>query len=213
MDESKPRFSTGVRFLDMELGGGIPAGDMVALTTPPDSQSELLFTELARMQDLLYVSTICRDEDELEEWIEPSGYDQGTDVTVAHVAPEELLADPDVLLEKIEEGSCLVLDPMNGLEAAGRDRYLTLLNDLKERLRETESIALIHCLKEEGDLERRPLTLKRADHVWHLRQTVESEEIMTTLLVPKSRGNQALTEAISIELADEVKIDTSRNIA
>jgi len=36
---------------------------------------------------------------------------------------------------------------------------------------------------------------------------------VTTLLVPKSRGDEVPEEAISIELADDVHIDTSHNFA
>lgn len=56
------RFSTGVRFFDKGVGGGIPAGGLLALVAPASSQSELLFEELVRAQSVWYVSTVCSDE-------------------------------------------------------------------------------------------------------------------------------------------------------
>lgn len=213
MDESTPRFATGIRFLDMQFGGGIPAGDMVAVTAPPDSQSEVFFKELAREQSLLYASTICDDEAELEEWVEPPGSDGAVEVAVTHLDPERFLASPDEVLGSIPENSCVVVDPIDELETGGRDAYLHGLNLLKERLRDSDSVAFVHCLDGDEVPGRRSLTLKRADHVWRLRQTVDADELSTTLYVPKSRAGETITEAIKVELSDRVDIDTSRNIA
>lgn len=212
MQDTDARFSTGVRFLDMELGGGIPVGDLVALTTPPGSQSETIFREIGRSQPLQYVSTICSDEDELRTWVEPSADTASGDLSVGYVPPETLLDDPSAFVEEIQPGTCLILDPVNVVEASNWKQYLAVLNALKRRLRDAESVALLNCL-DDATPDNRSLTLKRADHVWQLNQTVESEELSTTLLISKARGSNVPNEAISIELAEQVRIDTSRNIA
>jgi hypothetical protein len=41
----------------------------------------------------------------------------------------------------------------------------------------------------------------------------ETDELATTLVVPKSRDGETITEPITMEIADRVQIDTSRNIA
>lgn len=212
MDESTSRFSTGIRFLDMQFGGGIPPGDVVALVAPPDSQSEVFFKELAREQPLRYASTIAGNEAELEEWVQPAGHETG-DVSVTHLDPESFQAEPEEVLGDLGEKECLVVDPIDELEAGARKRYLAGLNTLKDRLRMTDSIAVVHCLDGQDVPDQRSLTLKRADHVWRLRQTVKTEELSTRLYVPKSRAGQPITEAIRLELSDRVDIDTSRNIA
>ena len=213
MGDTDDRFSTGIRFLDMEVGGGIPAGDIVALTTPPDAQTEVLFTEFARVQPTQYVSTVCADERELREWVDPPDDAPNDIVTVGYSAPDDLLADPSTLVERIPSETCVVIDPVNPMEAADREAYLALLNAVKERLRDVGSIGFLNCLDADPPPANRSLTLKRADHVWQLRRSVDGGEVATSLLISKARGNSVPQEAISIELADKVRIDTSRNIA
>jgi KaiC/GvpD/RAD55 family RecA-like ATPase len=213
MGDEDPRLETGVRFLDMELGGGIPVGDIVALTAPPASQSELILTEIARAQPVHYISTICDEEAEATEWIEPGGFEGGEQISVSTATPETLVTDPPALFEEAPNEGVIIIDPMGGLETTDRGAYLGLLSALKRHLRTTDSVALLHCLDAEETTGKRRLTLKRADHIWQLQLHVDSAEVTTTLLVPKARGGEMLTEAVSIELVDRVRIDTSRNIA
>jgi len=213
MDGTDARFSTGIRFLDMEVGGGIPVGDIVALTAPPDAQTEVLFKEIARVRATQYVSTICPDEAELREWVRPPETAPNDVVTVGYRDPAKLLDDPSALVDRVPSETYLIIDPVSVLEAGDREAYLGVLNALKERLREVGSVALLNCLRGDRTPDNRPLTVKRADHVWKLRRSVDGGEVSTTLLISKARGNSVPQEAISIELADEVRIDTSRNIA
>lgn len=213
MSDSTPRFSTGIPFIDKEFGGGIPAGDVVAIIAPPDSQSELLTQELARAQTMHYFSTVCQDEGELRELIEPPDATGDSDITTTYVETEAFLQSPEDLFGDLPEESCLVVDPMDELETGTRSEYLAALNVLKRELRATGSIAFVHCLDGEDTPELRSLTLKRADHVWRLRQEIESGELTTTLYIPKSRDGVTITDAIKMELTDKVRIDTSRNIA
>lgn len=213
MDDTDGRLSTGIRFLDMEVGGGIPVGDIVALTTPPDAQSEVLFKEIARVQPVHYISTICPDETELRRWIEPAGMESAEEMSVSYSEPSELLNDPDAVLAEIPSDACVIIDPLDPLEETTTESYLSLLNAIETRVRAVESVAFLNCLATDSKPAGRPLTLKRADHVWQINQSVDGGELQTSLLISKSRGNAVPTEAISIELADKVQIDTSRNIA
>lgn len=211
MSPADDRFSTGVRFVDKRLGGGIPAGGLLALVAPAGSQSELLFEALASAEPVWYLSTICSDEDELREIVDPTG-DRARDLTVEYVPPRTLIDDPASFVEEIRPESCVVFDTANGLEAAPDEAYLAFLNTLKARLRATGSIAILHCLADEPIPDGRPLTLKRSDHIWRLELAV-GDELITRLIIPKSRGYQVLTEPLQLELVDEVNVDTSRNIA
>lgn len=211
MSQTEKRFSTGVRFLDKRLGGGIPAGGLVALVTPAGSQAELLFKELVSAQTVRYISTVCSDEDELRENVSPR---EGSpeNLSVEYVTTETILDDPATHIESIEPGSFGVIDTVNRLESAPEEQYLSFLNDLKERLRETDSIGILHGLTDKPTPKNRSLTLKRADHVWQLELAV-SDRLITRLVIPKSREYQVLTEPLELELIDEVLVDTSRNIA
>jgi len=203
--------STGVPELDRRLGGGIPAGSLVALTAPPDSQSELLFAELARMQRVLYASTVRADESEIHGWLDPPGED--ADVHVTHLDAKQFLSSPEGFVEDLPGESCLVVDPIDELEAGPREEYVDALNALKRGLRGADSVAFVHCLAGDRVPDLRSLTLKRADHVWRIRQTVDADELTTALFIPKSRAGETVTEALTMELTDRVRIDTSRNIA
>lgn len=211
MNESVERFSTGVRFFDKRLGGGIPPGGLLALVAPAESQSELLFEELVRAQPMWYLSTICSDEDELREILDPTG-NQAKDLTVDHVTPAELLEDTASFVSRIEPGSGVLIDTVNGLEAAPGEQYLAFLNELKRELRAANSFAVLHGLADDPTPAGRPLTLKRADDIWRLELAV-SDEVVTRLVIPKSRDYRVLTEPVRLELVNEVVVDTSRNIA
>lgn len=211
MSSSEDLFSTGVRFLDKRLGGGIPAGGMIALITPAGSQSELLFEEIAGEQSVWYLSTMVSDEDELRDIVSPR---EGTphDLTVEYITTEKLLEDPTSYIGNIDPESFVIIDTVNGLESTNASQYLSFLNELKEHLRANDSVGILHGLTDEPTPEERPLTLKRADHVWQLELAV-SDRLITRLLIPKSREYQVLTEPLELELIDQVVVDTSRNIA
>lgn len=212
MAASTDRFPTGLRFLDKQLGGGLIPGGMLALTAPAQSQAELLFQEFARERPLLYVSVMSPDESELREIIDPAG--EGTvDVDVAYHDLDTVLADPEAFAAELPGDAYVVIDTVNGLERAPTETYLAFLNAVKRRLREGNGFAVIHCLKEEPAPDNRALTLKRADHIWDLRVSVDSSDISTVLCITKSRENQILAEPLPLELSDEVRIDTSRSIA
>lgn len=212
MGESNLRFSTGMRYLDMQVGGGVPAGDIVVLTAPPNSQSEMLFLELASVESTVYLSTTARETEALRARLELSG-DSAEDLTVGHLDPAAFLEDPETHVDDFQPESVIVIDPVDLLESGSREKYLTALNLIKSRLQEKDSVAVLHCLSDEPTPDHRSLTLKRADQVWSLRQTIENGELQTTLYIPKSRIGSIIADGISIELTDGVYIDTSRNIA
>jgi KaiC/GvpD/RAD55 family RecA-like ATPase len=212
MDGSTGRFPTGLRFLDKQLNGGLKADGILALTSPAQSQVELLFQELARERPLTYVSLLSPDETELRGIVDPSG-DDAVDLSVAYHDPDTVLADPESFAAGLPEDSYVVIDSVNPVERASPEKHLEFLNAVKQRIQRTGSFAVIHCLKQEPPPENRALTLKRADHIWDLRVSVESSDIETVLCITKSRENQILSEPLPLEFSDEVRIDTSRSIA
>jgi KaiC/GvpD/RAD55 family RecA-like ATPase len=210
MDDGPARFSTGLRFLDQQLDGGVATGGVVALLAPPQSQVELLFREFARGQPLVYVSTLCADESDRRDIVDPA--DAAT-VETAYHDPEAILADPEAFASALPTTSYVVVDSVDALERGAPARYLDFLNALKRRMREAGGVAVVHCLKGEHTPENRTLTLKRADHVWDLRLDVDANTIDTTLCITKSRTDRAFSEPLPLEFAERVRIDTSRTIA
>lgn len=206
------RYSTGLPFLDFRLDGGIPAGTLLALTAPVSSQSEHLLYHLATSQPLLYLSTTNPAEVELRTAIEEAAISSPEDLEFKHASPQELLADSASSFDRIRPESFVVIDPIDRLERAEYDQYVPFINTLKERLRETDSVGVFHCLDTASPPDNRQFTLKRADTVWQLEQIARSREIDTRLLVTKARRGRALSEPIPIAISDHVRIDTSQRI-
>lgn len=199
------RLSTGIDILDRRLNGGFPPGTLVALVAPPDTQSELLLSALARERPTRYVSTV-RPAAEIEADLD------ATDLTVDRVTPEALLDSPGAYVD-VGEASNVVVDPTTGLESGDRDAYVDALNALKGRLAATGSVGLLHCVDAEPTPRHRGLTLHRVDVVWRLDLLVTSLDVRTRLVVSKFRGGKALQEPIKLLLTDRVQVDTSRDIA
>lgn len=211
MAQANRTFSTGLQFLDRRIGGGFQAGSLVALAAPPGSQSELLLAQFLGTHRTVYVTT-TRPEAEVREWAAARAPgDPG--LSVAEVAPEELLEAPEAVAELLPPESFLIVDTANGLETAPRPRYLEALNCLKRRLREVDGVGVLHCVDRRTPPPRRSLTLNRADTVWQLEVQALSRELKTRLLVTKDRYGHTLTEPVPLLLTDRVRIDTSRRIA
>lgn len=211
MEGAKRRYSTGLTFLDRELDGGVEVGGLVALVAPPTSQSEVIVRQLMSVNRTCFVST-TRPEDEVRDWLTGHGV-ADVDWTVTTVDPAELRSDVEAATADLTPESLLVVDPIDLVEDAPTAEYLAFLDDLKARLRETDSVGVVHCFSEEPPSKQRQFTLHRADQVWEVQVMVLSREIKTRLLITKSRHGRALTDPIHIVLTDRVQVDTSRRIS
>lgn len=210
MGVSQRQYSTGLHFLDRRIGGGLEAGSLLAYTAPPESQSELLLREFLMANPTYYVST-TRPTDEVREWATATRSAE-PELTVRHIAPDNLLDGVDELRADFEPESFLIIDSINAIEMASRESYLAFLNDLKELLRRTDSVGVLHCLDLPQNPPRRGLTLHRADQVWQLQVLSLSQEIKNKLLITKARNSRALSQPIDLLLTDRVRVDTSRTI-
>ena len=205
------RLRTGVDALDRELDGGVPAGSVVAYTAPPASQSELLLYELTSTRETVYVST-DRTEDLVADAFERARCPTG-DPQIRYVAGDTPLEHARRLFRSIGERQNLVIDPTDTLERQERSRYQAFLNELGNHMANTGSVAVLHCLDSEATPELRATTQHMADVVFELSQSFNGSDVETRLAVPKFRGGQALNETIKLELADRIRVDTSRDIA
>jgi KaiC/GvpD/RAD55 family RecA-like ATPase len=204
MADDPGRLTTGVAALDEALGGGFPAGSLVALTAPPDSQSELLCYEFAAATGGRYLSTF-RPADEVRAVLDATLPD--ADVPVEQLHADDLLDDPGGTLDALDlDASGIVVDTATELERAGRDRYRRALDVFKRRLRSTDSVALLHCQDVEPTPMRRGLTLGRADVALRLRFTGFPDRVAPRLLVTKLRGGVPSEEALAIRFGERVEI-------
>jgi KaiC/GvpD/RAD55 family RecA-like ATPase len=205
------RVSTGVDVLDRKLDGGIPTGSMVALSAPPASQAELLLYEFTSARRTLYL-TADRDEAAVVEALENVPGLAGTP-DVRRVAGDAPLDHSRRLFRRLPEDANLVVDPVDVLEKTDEDRYRNFLNDLQNHLHNTDGVAALHCLDGRAVPDTRDVTEHVADVIFQLHTEYSGDTVETRLAVPKFRGGRALSETIKLELADTVRIDTSRDIA
>lgn len=205
------RLETGINVLDRKLNGGVPPGYLVAYTANPASQSELLLYELTAARDTLYLTTE-RSADVVHHAIEESPSAVGNP-TVRRIAGDAAFENALRLIRALPDESNLIIDTVDFLEQADTDDYIAFLNDLKAVMLETDSIAVLHGLKGTNEPANRTRTEHAADAIFDLRTRVAGSELETHLAIPKFRSGGQPTEAIKLELTEEVAIDTSRDIA
>lgn len=211
MLQGETRFTTGIGPLDRRLGGGVPAGSVVALTAPPTSQSELLLYQLAAQQRTLYLSA-RRTAPAIRDAIERS-VPQYAQIHVHAVDRDAPVDDITDLVGQFDASSVVVIDPMDVIEASEPDRLREFCCTLRERLVEADSIAVLHCLSGRDVPDGRDVTANMADVVFQLETERDGDSVENTLAVPKFRGGPALGKALELELTEDVVVDTSRDIA
>lgn len=211
MEGMARRLSTGVEVLDRELNGGLPAGSVVAYQAPAASQGELLLYELTRPRETMYLTT-DRTEDAVAEGIETTQAPTGSP-EIQLVTGEDPLDAARRAFRRAFDGMTVIIDPVDPLESVDRARYETMLNELKNHMANTGSIAFLHCLKRDREPERRPTTNHMADVVFDLSVTMKGGDLDSRLSVLKYRGGTIPSESIKLDLTERVRVDTSRDIA
>ncbi|MFC6889862.1 RAD55 family ATPase [Halorubrum trueperi] len=207
---------TGISVLDREFGGGLPSGSVVALKADPASQSELIINRLSRVRKCRYLTTV-RSPDAVEAGLTLDGgtaaADAAEETVVRSVDGDDPFEDALSVAADLPERGTLVIDSVEPFEAKERDRYRTLLNDVRQHVDEAGGIAVLHAFKGGSIGQNRVVTEQVADVVFDLRTTVTGTEIANRLVVPKFRGGAALEEPLKLKLTDTVSVDTSRDIA
>ena len=206
------RLPTGIDILDRKLEGGIPAGSIIAITAQPASQSELLLYELTAARGTLYLST-GRSDQAVQDGLERTSTRTGSP-TVRHIGDDgEPLDQANQLIRALPESANLIIDTADPLERREATRYRHFLNDLQNQMVNTEGLAFLHCLDGVSPPQNRDITEHMADVVFRLETQLKGEQLENRLIIPKFRGGRAMTEAIKLELAEKVTVDTSRDIA
>lgn len=205
------RLPTGITVLDRQLDGGIPAGSIVLLSADPASQSELFLYELTAARGTLYLTSI-RSDQAVRDAIDRVPGRVGNP-TVRDIGGGAPLDGANRLVSNLPEQANLIVDVLDPLERSETPRYREFLNQLQTHMMNTQGLAVLHALDGEDVPENRDLSEHMADVVFDLQTEVEGSEVVNRMAVPKFRGGRALEETIKLQLADEVSIDTSRDIA
>lgn len=232
------RLSTGIEFLDKQIGGGLVPGRVVCLRTEPESQGELLLREVARRHGALYLST-TRSDASVAEWLAADG--EAVDVEYAGVdglaprggaavrqwveeasgwstAPQTAQVDGTVHTEAVTMAidaadRSVIVDPVNPLERGDEQAYLGFLHRLQDRIRTTGSLGFVHVVDSPSTPAGRWLTLQMADEVWDISVNVKNMRVEFLLTVTKSRSDEVPNRQLKLDLGRDVDVDTSREIA
>ncbi|UOO94558.1 transcriptional regulator [Halococcus dombrowskii] len=205
------RLPTGIDVLDNRLGGGVPAGSIVALSAPPASQAELLLAEFVVPRETLYL-TFERPAAVVSANIERTNVDTG-EPTIQAVDSDEPIDEALTVLDDLPERSTVVVDSHSAIERAERPAFLEFMAGLRRRLDNTGSLAVLHCLDGRDVSPLRDSTEHLADVIFRLTTDTTGATVENRLAVPKFRGGRALTETLKLTLTDRVAVDTSRDIA
>lgn len=205
------RLPTGITVLDRQLGGGIPSGSIVLLSATPASQSELFLYELSAARGTLYLTSI-RSVEAVQDAIERTTARVGKP-TIRDIGSDAPLDHANRLIRALPEGANLIIDVVDVLERKDPARYRNFLNELQTHMINTGGLTVLHGLNGRSVPDNRDMTEHMADIVFDLQTNVEGSEIENRLAVPKFRGGAAMEETIKLRLAEEVAIDTSRDIA
>ena len=205
------KLPTGIDVLDRMLGGGIPAGSVIALVAAPASQSELILYELTAARRTLYVTT-HRSPESVGDALQRTSTQVGNP-NIQGLPGDSPLDHAIQQVRTLPDESNLIIDPIDLLEREDAGRYRHFMNTLQNHMINTDSIAMLHCLEGRRTPGHRDMTEYMADVVFQLETTVSGDALTNRLTVPKFRGGQAMDEPIKLELRDRVSIDTSRDIA
>ncbi|MFC4541098.1 P-loop NTPase [Halosolutus amylolyticus] len=189
----------GTDALDRRLGGGLAPGSVVGLTAEPASQSEQFCYEATAPRGTLYLSTE-RTAANVSRAIESASVETGNP-TIRHVGGATALEDATEMIEKLPDGATLVVDPVDPLERHDRFEYVSFLNELKERMVETGSVALLHCLNGSDRPANRSATVHAVDAVFDLHTVAPGlgTDVEHYLSIPKFRADSTFTETIELD--------------
>ena len=202
------RRSTGNIELDRNLNGGIPTGSLVVIRTDPSTQGEVILKQLTQQHSTLYLSTL-RTEPDIENWLDTPPGQARVEYTAMDTPIEKVKENIGMVNEQVN----IILDPINPLENEDYSKYVTMLQSFKTHLENTDSIGIVHMLKNGDGPDHRSNTLAMADMVWDLDQELKGEELETRLKVTKCRSGVLPDKVSKVDLRDRVIIDTSRDIA
>jgi len=187
---------TGCELLDRTLGGGLPPGSVVALKAAPASAAEHLLYGLTSTRGTLYLTTERSDE-LVREAMRSSTAPVGNP-TVRQLDGANGVGDAEELVGELPGGANLIVDPVDELERADRDSYLTLLNAVKRRMVETDGVAVLHCLDGESTPDGRASTEHFADVVLELETIVEDGRVQHNVEIPKYRADPPRGRSVTL---------------
>lgn len=213
MSSSPQRLRTNIQVLDDHLGGGIPPGAIVTLSSDPRTQSELLLHKLVSGSDTVYISTVGNEDTVEAEFQKSNLVSEPPDIR--YVDPSSPLQSIRKHIEKLGGGQLVIVNYVNVIESGemtSRGEYQEFVNWVQNMNRHTGNIVLFHRHRN-NDPDYTHITNSISDIIFEIDEAVAGEEVTNYLHMPKCRGGSALDERLELEIGQDISVDTSRDIA
>jgi KaiC/GvpD/RAD55 family RecA-like ATPase len=204
------RVFTGIDSLDKHVPDGLYSGSIVALVADPTSQSELLLAGMATERPTLYL-TLQRTPEAVRRGLARFGVED--DIAVRQLPQDDTADAAREAVTGIDRPTTVIVDPMNAMERGDVAALSTFLNEAADTLVDVGGLLIAYCLRDSRSTDGRLTTTYMADVVFDLETDSTGEMIENHLVVPKVRGGSPVHRAIKLELTDEVRVDTSRDIS
>ena len=213
--------STGIRELDRIFSAvghddeGLPAGSVVVVQAPPAAQVDSLLAAGIDRRPTHYFTTV-KSEATVRETFERVADDPQVDC-VEDVDGSDGLDRIEAELAGLDREEDVIVDVVDVVEAeASTVEYLAFLETLADRLRETDSIALLRGIDDDATPDNRRYTLDAADFVWNIEPVAAtgSKKLEYFLSIPKARGVDLDEQdrLLKIDVGRDFYVDKSRNI-
>jgi hypothetical protein len=204
------RVFTGIDSLDEHFADGLYSGSIIALVAEPTSQSELLLAGMATERPTLYL-TLQRTAHAVKRGLARFGVED--DVAVRQLPDDDTADAARKAVATLDRPTTVIVDPMNSMERNNVDALSTFLNEASDTLVDVGGLLIAYCLRDSRSTDGRLTTTYMADIVFDLETDSTGDVIENQLVVPKVRGASPVATAIKLELTDEVRVDTSRDIS
>ncbi|QSG05075.1 RecA-superfamily ATPase implicated in signal transduction, inactivated [Halapricum desulfuricans] len=199
IDPAGTRMATGVESIDRQLGGGLPPGSIAAVVGEPDGHAESLLHRLTTARGTLYLST-DRPARLVRTAMSADGGPTGS--PAMRTVGADPLEDATGLLADLPDGANFVVDPADVLEAHDRDAYLEFLRTLKDRMLETDGIAVLHCLEGEQRPANRGVTERVADAVLAVSAVRDGTALEARATVRKFRPDPSARGTVAVDAGE-----------
>jgi len=214
--EDAEYLESGITALDSQLHEeepGFLAGSIIVIEAPPNSQAEQMLYQFAKMRESTYITT-QRDMQVLKEGY--NRYDAGLgslDVGIETPSSEDIIKDTRQLLKTTPDDSNIIIDSIDLLEQSEFHEYKRFLNELKKRVVQTDSLAILFSYDTTAAADNRKLTLGFADYCLEI-QVSEEPDVSPIVVVRKNRGFETPEEGLKIIFrGSDIGVDSERTIS
>lgn len=226
------KINTGLDNLDRELGGGLTQGTITTITTPADSQGEVMFDRFTDLYPTLYITleqspvVLNRRVSQQEAKTTLNEQDHIRVENLSQISdPEEVIDEVDTVFENFEsivedanvDEYTVIIDPIDTVEKMGDEYINELFSVLHEHLYRKDvdvvrpCVVYLHAL-DQADTTARNITHHLSDTTMRIYRQRNGVDMEYFLFVLKNRFGESLDSGLKIRVGNSISVDNSRNI-